>query len=410
MTFCLLLGAAPGQDQLDKSLDRFLAQSAKVRTLGPSAVGPLGVMKREEIALALPILELRRQARSTTQSLQLKEDEAKALCASWVSQARVLSRLGVEFSSRLDKKAAIAKVDDRDLLFALDRAIHIRLAQEAIGKYLGRGAFHGMYDHLKSRGLKIAQAFLFIFSDRIESAMKRAYAADGVAELCPPANRSAFRKKIALIHGDDDETPAMKDTAMILLARLGDRKLLDARLLENRNIVVEELSKEAGERSYRKLLLSYQQSADLLQRVGDNDTAAEVNTDYIRLVLNLCTFASQTAEARSNIAGQCYDFACILSQLGRIDFALHMLETSFNWGLTAFDWAKTDKDLTALRKHPGFNPLVERWQSGKSKPGSIAYNDATYLTKAGRVTPVSKPTSRPGATTNPKGSSKSTKP
>ncbi len=405
-TFLLSAITASAQEPIDHSLKSFLADAATIRELGPMAHSALQTMAREEPELALPILVLRRQADRRKQTLKADAPTAKFLCSSWIAKARALSRLGVDVSGRLDVLSQSVAASDKAVLLALDQSIHVGLAMEAIKKFLGRGTYRGMFADLKNRAPKISRAFLYIFSDRIQTTMIRAYAAEGIAELCPKTERADFRKEVNAIHSEEDETSAMKDTAMILLARLGDRKLLDARLLKNRNIVVEELRKDAAERNLQVLLLSYQQSADLLQRVGDIKTAAEVNTDYLRLVLSLCTFASQNPEARGNIAGQCYDFACLLSQLKRIDFALYMLETSFNWGFNAFDWAVADKDLSQIRKDSRFKLLLESWRSGETKPGSVLFDDKTYMKKAGRAQaksqPSTKPTSRPRATTRAK--------
>lgn len=397
---CVILAfsiSSTGQSPLTRPVDDFLKQAGIVRAFGPASNSHLRVMRREEPALALAIIKLRRQASKTKPTATAEPLLVKAACAKWIGISRVLLRFGVEVSTELDKRIPTANEQDTELLDALDQSLHVALVKAEIQKFSGKGTYRGMFDSLKPRVKKSTTAFLFVFSDRLESDLIRAYAAEGLAQLCPQEMRKEVRGVVHEVRNERDETPFVKETAMIVLARLGERKLLNATLLKHRNIVAQELAKKSdAERSYPQLLLSYEKISSLLQRVGDIGEAAEINTDYLRLVLTLCNYKTQNPEARSSIAGQCYDFACQLSQLNRIDYGLHMLEVGFNWGLTAFDWAKEDKELSNLRKDPRFAILIDKWQKGKSKQGSMSFDDSEFLRIAGRIQkPTSKPTSQP---------------
>ncbi|MFT7620479.1 MAG: hypothetical protein ACI97A_004136 [Planctomycetota bacterium] len=403
--FLVLSGACvspvSGQSPISGAIDRFLRQAQVVRTYGAGANTHLRVMRREEPALALPILRLRRQANLMKPTAKADATGVKAHCAKWVGIARVLLRFGIDVSSELEKKRPQASQADREVLEALDRALHIVLAKIEIKKFTGKGTYNGMFDALIPRAKKITRAFMFILSDRLEEALVRGFAAEGLAQICPRDMRKEVRVLVGEIYQERDETPFIKETAMVVLARLGDRKILNQTLAKHRAIIATELAKKSdAERSFPKLLLSYEKISVLLQRVGDVATASEVNTDYLRMIFSLCRFSTQNESARANIAGQCYDFSCQLSQLGKVEFGLHILEAGFSWGLTAFDWAKEDKELTNLRKDPRFSALIDKWQKGNAALGSVKYNDVIYLTKAGRTVDgskgaTSKPTSRP---------------
>ncbi len=397
---CLLslsdLGVA--QQPLELGIKSFLRQSDLLRSCGKRADVALGKKRRENPELALPLLVLRRQAIKVTEARKdVTAEKVGALCQALVDDGLALLKVGTKISPFLDSRIEKASTDNRAVLEALDRSIYIQEAKRAIKPFLGRGTYRGMFQAHAEEASKMTKAFLFIFSDRSSgSAMTRAYAAEGVAELCPQSELAKTREAVSAIFTAKDESSAMKDTAMILLARLGDRSHVNRALLIHRNIVAKQLKLPHEKRSYPTLLFSYEYMSDILQRVGDLKTVAEINADYLGLVFSLVNYKNQSPEARSNIAAKCYDFACVLSQLGRVEFGLYILETSFSWGFSAFDWANEDKELKRLRQDPRYGALVKKWRSRKAELGSFVFDGPTFLAKAGRTASgnTSRPTSR----------------
>ena len=390
------------QNPANQALKEFLIQTALLREVGPACSSYLRTRAREEADLAQVIVTLRRQALTKKgKSRHLSPEEIASCSDRWIARARVLLRSGSPVLPAVRHLRRTAKPLDKDILDSLEKAVHVHEVKQFLAPFLGRGTYPGMFEPLKSRGKSAVDALLFVFLDRREEGLMRAFAAEGVAELCAAENRADRRHVVAPVLQDASEGDGIKESAMILLARLGDAGPLRRKVRTGEGTISAELRKPHSRRNYPLLIQSYETNCNLLQRSGALREAAEVNTDYLRLLLSLCRYETQNEAARAGIARQCYDFACILARLGRNSFALYVLEMSFNWGFTGFDWAREDGELRNLRQDARFAAILKEWSEGNRKPGSLAWNDARFLELAGRVKPMTKPASRPTSRETP---------
>ncbi|MEE0990504.1 MAG: tetratricopeptide repeat protein, partial [Paludibacteraceae bacterium] len=74
---------------------------------------------------------------------------------------------------------------------------------------------------------------------------------------------------------------------------------------------------------------------------------------------------NKMVELDPNDAGAYYDKACLLSRMGKLDESIATLRVSFEKGYRAFAHIEHDDDMDAIRNHPDFISLIEKY---KQKP------------------------------------------
>ena len=70
----------------------------------------------------------------------------------------------------------------------------------------------------------------------------------------------------------------------------------------------------------------------------------------------------QTTKIDSNYTKSYYNLTCIYSILNEQDTAISYLELALKKGYNNFNLIKRDSDLSNLRKHPGFDNLIEKYK------------------------------------------------
>ena len=376
-----------------KTLREFLSAGRALRSCGQAAKIPLRLKRRENPTMGRVFLVLKRQAQTNKSKTQdFSKEEIQKRCDLFEKKTNDVSRPTLKLLAAIVALEKNSAVEDLELLGALDRSLHLMTARARIREFIGRGSYDGMFSDLKDHGPRLRRAFLDLFQDRLEAEDVRDYAATAVAELCPKEERKEYLKAVSAVHMDVDEADHVRISAAVLMAKLGDRRAFDVEIKNHTDVVQRELGKESSLRHYPSLFNSYEVLGQLTLRVGAYERAAGLYTDYLNMLLVLCPYQTQPEVSRRRIARECYDFACILCRLKRLEFANFMLAESLNYGYRDFIWLNKDRDLLALRQTKGFAILMKHWRENKAKPGSLFFNEKRFLELAGRSP---QPASRP---------------
>ncbi|MCB9831080.1 MAG: hypothetical protein H6807_01295 [Planctomycetes bacterium] len=383
LTLVLALAvAAPAQEAAATVAD-FLKRARPLRQ--DDACARLLVLRREHPRLIRPIIVLGEQARALAAAEPRSTARIDELATALADCGETLIDRPRPAIVELDALlAAGATDDDRLLLLALDRALHLRIADTVIRRFEDRGAFAGMYRDLHGQDPRLARAYMDKFLDRLESLGHRGHAAQAVAELAGPDQREAFAAEAARVLAQEDENDEVRRGALVLMKRLGRGQEFDAAVAAELAVVREENAKERGKRSIARLLVALENLVDLNGRAGIDAEALRLDRDYCGLLLRECSFETQSGEARAGIAGALYDFSCRLSRAAALPAAEYVLELALAWGYSGFDWLASDPDLANLRGREGFGERIAAWRADRRPEAATRFTPERFDAVVGR--------------------------
>ena len=374
--FVILVCGAPVFAQKDETanrLEKLMTACSELRN--PAAAPRLLVLRRELPEFARPILVLRRQALASRAQLELDEKTIETIVTRFRDAARALAKNPNGAIKAVDARRAATEGVDRDLLDAWDRALHLRVADAAIQRFVARGAWDGMFrDLLGTKRPRVARACMDLFLDRLNDAGYRGYAAQGAAELAPKDERAAWAKEALQVYRQDDEAVAVRRTALVLAKRLGRDDEFDAEVKGLEDFVAAQMKLLPGKRDLKRLLVVQEELVELLGRANLIERALPYEAAYCRLLLGNCSYETQPPEARSGIAGALYDFACRLARGKRGRAALHVLEHALSWGFSDLNWVESDPELASIRNEDGLAEKIASWRDGKKERGSLVFD------------------------------------
>ena len=199
------------------------------------------------------------------------------------------------------------------------------------------GYYEGMFAELARQGPGVVAHLLAIAREPGEAPRVRALAIDALGECAGPGDLPALRTLL------EDPRILWKQALVYVLARLGDRTLLEQQILQLR----EGLKPGARRRPLTdpERAQAWSTLAHSLLRAGQRDEALQAFKEAIAI----------DASGRSM---HYYNLACAYALLGRTEDALGALEQSVREGYKDFAWIKRDGDLRSLRDHPRFQALV----------------------------------------------------
>ena len=263
--------------------------------------------------------------------------------------------------------AAIADSGNADVKPYLEKAetrVYVALCATAIRGYLGpngraSGTFDGMFASLeKFNRDRVGDAFLDLLSATGQQQGVRELAGEGLAQLGTQRHLEALR---ALVN--DPNQKALHVRVMYTMARLGDRKLIDAQLARI-DAEMEKLKKpEMTAQETRRWAEGFRQKALIAQTIHDTDAAIKHYLEFLAAIdpIREKLGASVAGDDQNSF----YNLACLYSLKADVESGFKYLEKAFAAGYDNYKWANTDGDLTNLRKDPRFKAMVEKWESGK---------------------------------------------
>jgi hypothetical protein len=268
------------------------------------------------------------------------------------------------------------------------------------------GTYDGMFEKTSKFGRDGALAMREVFVDIGFPDDIRTLCGEGVAQLGSKEDIPSVRE----VFDDDVEEKPVKNKAMFVLARLGDRGPFDARLaeldasiakgqgiLDAKSPVFKELSAEIKalsgkedksdddkaklkekETEFRKINgelieatygvgFSFFNKAQMFIEIRDYEQAQASYEKTISFWQRIASVMQGTAQAKGNMSLVYYNLACALSRQGKLVEATKSMESAFQWGYSNYDWLEKDGDLAALRADPAFQTLLADMKSGAAE-------------------------------------------
>jgi hypothetical protein len=257
-----------------------------------------------------------------------------------------------------------ANEDVKEFLVKADGRIHVGLCLAAMRKYLTdsggySGTFDGMYVSLEKYDRdKIGDAFLEVLQAPAQSLSLRELAGEGLAQLGSKRHLEPL-KTLAQTATEQ----RIQERAMYTLYRLGDPTLVKQRLKLIETKMAELKKPEMTPQDTLKWAGGFYSAALINQTIHDTDAAIKSYQSFLAAVEPL----GDKLTMKDTLSSVYYNLACLYSLKGDVDGGLKALEKSFELGWSQFKWAAQDGDLTNLRKDERFQPLLEKWESGKGR-------------------------------------------
>ena len=398
-------------DAIKADLATYLEKADETRAIGRSIAKYLrrGAAKHKEVEFILH--ELKKQARKNRKRSKLEEAELVKNVGAFAAAAKTLvahdSKLlpiiepmiassvaeakKLEAAQEAAEAAAKAKPDDADLAKAakdaatpalaasmhskvLERAaeaVFVGKARRAFLKFAGKGTFDGMYNDLRNHQPRMLGAFMTIFLNRDDDSNDRNLAAEGVAQFATKGEKEILTR-LADVESDVSERPEIRESAMKVMARLGDRGPLNKLLGTLQSQIAAEQAKPQEQMNVFAILSLQNRIAFMLHVIGDYKMALGqyLNTGFAATNL---PYDQLNDQAKGFFASVFYNCACAASRVENSEIAVWALNQHYNFGGNLGDWPLEDGDLEYARRDKAFAAAMKTWRDGK-KPGSFEFD------------------------------------
>jgi len=403
----------PEVGDADKAVRSLLGSLKKVVDFGRAAEPVLASTRRNK----QPVLIARSLMRSLSKRLrklpvtetEVPKEQLQAACVEFARRLGQVVSMGASAFSAVDAAAAAAEGMEKEFLQKLRKRLDVQVAFAEINSYFvgdrAPGTFEGMFPKTEKLGRAGAEAMLSLYVDLTQASNVRNLAGEGVAQLGGKEDVAAVRE----IHQDKLEAQDLRDDAVVILARLGDRTEFDKEAaaykaeIEKREAACAKAAKVHGE--YLEEINSLKAVTDptaeqkarleLLQKELPDRYRAVINgyfavgsaySSHAQHCLKLNDYANteqfykktlenwlrvavriRNPQLNRNVNIAYYNLACIQCLQGKKDDAIDSMDKSFRWGYRNFDWCMKDGDLTNIRTDKRFVDLVEEVKSGRAK-------------------------------------------
>jgi len=240
---------------------------------------------------------------------------------------------------------------------ALRRLVR-EIARDALRRSIEREGsvrYRGQFASLAPLGPEGAEVLLEIFSDEDALLDERNRAATALGDIGGPAQATALRR----LADDFLVEEWVEREARFLLARFGDRSLVDPLLAELRQIAARELTAA----TLPAILTAHGELAEIHYRIDEYDLAVEHYRKKQALLVEL--LGRVRPELREALEEEIellqYNLACSLALAGKIDEAFAALDRSMASRGVTLDMLRTDGDLRAVRADPRYEAKLAEW-------------------------------------------------
>ncbi len=358
--------AAPRQDDGEAKVAALVSALRQFVPFGKASVGALRraklVARNQSIQSLLSALQKSVRSLPAADGADDSEEKLTAALDALTAAARDVVAGGMVMVKPL--AAAVAADGNTDIvehLRSTEIALDMGMALGSIRRYLDHdgklsGTFIGMFDDLDVHDRpRVGAAFLALYADPSQTQDTRRLAGEGLAQKGSKDHITAVKA----LAEDPDEVEPIRTSAVYVLARLGDRSLVDNMIAGIRKRFDDVIAKADADRKPLYEAAFHNQMAVVNQDLHDNAAALESYRAYLRIME---PYADRLDEGnRTRMANAWYNVACLESRGGRIDAAFEALEKSFAHGYRDFSWAGTDGDLENIRKDRArFDALVEK--------------------------------------------------
>lgn len=358
--------AFPRQDDGETKVAALVSALRQFVPFGKASVGALRraklVARNQSIQSLLSALQKSVRSLPTAEGADPSEEKITAALDGVAAAARDVVAGGMVMVKPLAAAvAAEANTDIVEHLRSTEIALDMGMALGSIRRYLGHdgklsGTFIGMFDDLDVHDrARVGAAFVALYADPSQTQDTRRLAGEGVAQK----GSKEHIKAVKALAEDPDEVEGIRSSAVYVLARLGDRSLVDEIIGGLRKRFDDVIARADADRKPLYEAAFHNQMAVVNQNLHDNAAALESYRAYLRIME---PYADRLDEGnRTQMANAWYNVACLESRAGSVDAAFQALEKSFAHGYRDFTWAQTDGDLENLRKDRArFDTLVEK--------------------------------------------------
>ncbi|MFQ5653369.1 MAG: hypothetical protein ACE5GW_01390 [Planctomycetota bacterium] len=294
-------------------------------------------------------------------------EDPRALARSYLEgnddAGRALQAIGpsvlLEVRPLFDGEAARPRL--LELVSAIVRdAVERSLKEEATLRY------HGQFAHLAPLGREGEEVLLEIFLDEDAPFERRNRVATALGDI----GTARLLPRLKAVAEDFLTEVWLEREAGFLMARLGDRSLVDLWLSRNRKIAGQPPSTS----NLPEILGAHTELAEIYYRIGDYEGALRHYRRKKVLLEDLRERVRPELKEAVNdeIALLHYNLACSLSLAGRIDEALAALDRSLGHREVTIGMVEADGDLRAVRKDPRYKAWIAGKKAAQEDPAPKA--------------------------------------